>query len=326
MRGEPTDPGVPKPNPEGDETKRRERREAKHGPRYEFVQLDPRPDTENPDYDLGIEVTDPRLLKPGVLNLDHHGEGMTAEDPAACEQALDVAIPPDGAVFATVRPDADSVTAMAVLRIRASEKAFDIDLVRAVGLMDRYGPRMIDHNESVKRYRNKTIAIARVAADHTLLLEERVQFVEQCLDGTVDPVRIKGLVDARDREYTEARKELTVTEVVPEKLVFVEGTHRFATSVGYEHASTVIAYNPEMPILERQDDGSMQPTGETYGKYTVCRYDNNVSTDLEAALQELQGREEGWGGRGDIFGSPQNQETKLTKDDIVKIVTKHIEF
>jgi hypothetical protein len=41
-----------------------------------------------------------------TLNLDHHGPGDTADTPSAAEQALDAALPPDGATLVTVRPDA----------------------------------------------------------------------------------------------------------------------------------------------------------------------------------------------------------------------------
>jgi hypothetical protein len=298
--------------------------EGEYDPRYQFVQLDPRPGAENPPYDFGIEITDPRLVRQGVVNLDHHGEGSTAEDPAACEQALTSPLPPERALIATVRPDMDSMTAMAVLRLRARGIAFDENLVHAVGLVDRYGPRVASDHPELSSARDTVVAIARVAVDASKPLEERVRFIEQCLQGTIDREEVQRLVAEREREYEEARKAAKVEEIIPGKLVFVESTHRLATSIGYEHAPVVIAYNPAMPILERQEDGSMWPSGKTYQKYTVCRWDSNVPVNLEAALKELKEREEGWGGRGDIFGSPQNQDTKLTKEEIIEVVRKYV--
>ena len=286
---------------------------------YEFVQLDPRPGRENPEIDFidfGIEVT-----IPGSPNdLDHHGEGATAETPAACEQALSCELPLEGATLATVRPDADSVTAMAVLESRATGCAIDKQLVAAIGLMDRYGPKV-----EGELYQPETVvAIARMAPNFRIPMAGRVAFVQACLDGTVDMDEVARLVAERDVEYAAAEEASDVTIIIPGYLVFVQSTHRFATTIGYRHATTVVAFNPEMPILERGADGRMKPTGETYKKFTVCRWDSNVKTDLAAALAELQALESGWGGRGDIFGSPQNRDSELDVEAVLEIVRKHV--
>ena len=67
---------------------------------FSFVQLDPRPGANNPEFHLGVEVTVPRLLPAGIANLDHHGRGATMATPAAIEQALTCELPVDGAVIA----------------------------------------------------------------------------------------------------------------------------------------------------------------------------------------------------------------------------------
>lgn len=78
---------------------------------------------------LGIEVTDPAAAALCDLgNIDpQHGHGaqgryaLSAVEQngiAACDAALTWPLPPNGATLATVRPDLDSITAMAVLSLR----------------------------------------------------------------------------------------------------------------------------------------------------------------------------------------------------------------
>ena len=66
------------------------------------------------------------------------------------------------------------------------------------------------------------------------------------------------------------------------------------------------------------------PSKGTHKKFTVCRYDSHVPCDLPAALAELQSLEEGWGGRGDIFGSPQGVSSKLSLEQVLEVVKKHL--
>ena len=134
---------------------------------YQFQQFDPRPiPAANQKNDavfelgsvLGIEVTIPALAgRCDMGNIDHHGEGDTSETPSAIEQALAAKLPADGTVLATVRCDADSVGAMAVLANRVAGRYVDTDLVAAIGRFDRLGPAGGDVPDAV-------VAIARKSA------------------------------------------------------------------------------------------------------------------------------------------------------------------
>lgn len=321
---------------------------------YMFAQLDPRPvgaDANEaifagaPAGVFGIEVTIPALASRCVVNLDHHGVGDTAETPSACEQAMVCELPPEGATLATVRPDADSVTAMAVIHIRMDRLAIDADIVSAVGRFDRLGP-------SAGKPSAVVTAIARKACDFKLPLEARVQWVSEILAGDSKETEVAELVSAHDRELEAAREAseikvvntfqcLVCTQVgtfiggfgaiglqcpicnsVDTKdllsIVTVVSTHRFATTLGYEMAQVVIAQNPAMAV-----DFKDVSKG-TYNKYTVCRYDSHVKCDLPAALLQLQALEPGWGGRGDIFGSPQGVSSVLTLDQVVEVVSRYL--
>jgi hypothetical protein len=298
-----------------------------------FFQLDPRKSREEQEQvDLGIEDT----IGVSDVNIDHHGPDDTADTPSACEQMLAMTPLIVAETIATVRPDADSLTAMAIYKSRREHggaiSQLDDKLISQVGLMDRFGPRAAegfdgdDRNENQKR----GIAISKIASDFRRDMGERVVLVQQILEGNIDDKlvsEIEGLVQQRDREFVDALAASEVQIVVPSSLAFVKSSHRFATQIGYAQASTVLAFNPEMPVMAKDPETNrFAPTGETYRKYTICRYDSHVPTDIPAILEELNALESGWGGRGDIIGSPQNKNSELSEEQVLSIVEKHVQL
>lgn len=290
---------------------------------FKFAQFDPRPQGADVNNGiiataadgrnlLGIEVTIPALAAKCILgNLDHHGRGDTADTPSAVEQAMTAQLPSDGATLATVRADADSVSAMAVLASRFDGKEIDANLVSMLGEMDRLGPK-------VGRRDDRVLAIARKACDFKSTLEARVAWVQAVLARTYDKGEVATLVAARDIEFAQAKAASEVSLHADGRIAVVVSKHRFATNLGYEEASVVVAFNPEMEV-----DFKDVSKG-TYRKFTVCRFDDHVACDLPSALAELQVLESGWGGRGDIFGSPQGVSSQLTIDQVVEVVAKHL--
>jgi hypothetical protein len=316
--------------------------------KMKFYQFDPRPQGLAANEEiltaaepvLGIEVTIPALASRCVGNLDHHGPDSTSETLSACEQALRLvcsetncpvcgdswfshtsdgsecgmgrpAWTKPGLALVTVRPDADSVTAMAVIHNFIHAWGMDPAIVRDVGAFDRLGPSAGEPSPLVT-------AIARKAADHKIPLEERVMWVAEILAGADKRQEIAELCSAHAAELDAARKVSELTLCANGRIACVVSTHRFATTLGYEYAPVVVAYNPVMPVDPRD------PSKGTYAKFTICRYDSHVKCDLPAALVELQALEPGWGGRGDIFGSPQGVSSNLTVDQVVAVVEKHL--
>ena len=265
---------------------------------------------------IGVEVTIPTLVSRCAVNFDHHDISSTAETPSACEQMLAWVTQNWGslgeyaeATLVTVRPDADSVTAMAVLLAALEYGASEATLVTDVGRFDRLGPSAGKPSPLVS-------AIARKSADFKTPLDERVRWVAEIFAGDCKDAEIAELVSAHDRELADARKASEV--VVHGMVATVVSTHRFATILGYENAPVVVAQNPEMPVDFKD------PTKGVYNKFTVCRYDSHTPCDLPAALVELQTLEPGWGGRGDIFGSPQGVSSVLTLEQVLDVVKHHI--
>jgi hypothetical protein len=98
------------------------------------------------------------------------------------------------------------------------------------------------------------------------------------------------------------------------KIAVVESTHRAATMVGYALAPVVVAFNASY----RQGDG--QP----HRKFTICAFEAGKYADIKAALAELAMLEPGWAGSPTIGGSPQGKGSELTIDQVVEVVTNHI--
>ncbi len=297
-----------------------------------FFQLDPRPQgTENNEAIfteaaslgipvIGIEVTLPAYAGRCLMNFDHHGPEDTAETPSACEQVYEfvqknwtnIADFKD-AFFITVRPDADSVMAMGVVYAALNYGSVEPSFLRDVGVFDRLGP-------SAGRPSDEVRALARKASDFQTSLEERVKWAAGFMSG--GPANwqeeIPLICKEADEELEAARAASKVSLFSQGKITLVESSHRFATNLGYESAPVVVAFNPEFPVDPRD------PSLGTYRKFTVCRYNSHVKCDLPAALKEFQSLEKDWGGRGDIFGSPQRVSSELSIEKVLEIVAKHL--
>lgn len=216
---------------------------------FSFAQLDPRPAgkeankalfTEHKDV-LGIEVTIPFLAAQcGLGNLDHHGPDDSVDTPAACDQALTCDLPPKGSLLVTVRCDADSVTAMAILASREQERVVDEDLVHQVSSVDRFGPKAECQDD------HRVSALGRVAADFKQSLAERVSWIQSLLESKISQEEVDVLWQEKVKEFVAAREASELK--VHGDIVTVVSSHRFATQLGYEHAPVVVAQNPQMPV------------------------------------------------------------------------------
>jgi hypothetical protein len=260
---------------------------------------------------LGIEVTIPAVAKYCDLgNIDHHGPNDTAESPSSCEQALVVELPPPGSIFLTIYPDADSITAMAVLANRAEGVPIDLELIRLVADYDKYGPSMGYPADML-------IAVSRIASSRKLDVAEKVVWIQRALRGDVDTDAIAGYVEDHKRDFEEALAATNVTLHAKGQVAIVESKHRYATRIGYAHAKILVCVNSAFPVnFKDEADG-------TYTKYTICRFNQYVPFDLPGALVELQYMEPGWGGRADIVGSPIGISSKLSLDQVLKVVDKY---
>ena len=293
----------------------------------------------DPNKTLGIEVTVPAVAaKCGLGNIDHHRPGDTSATPSACEQAMTAQVPPVDAVVVGVLGDADTLSAMAVLKIRAEigqeryadavaagenvlwDTAPKLDefpqmagLVERIGLIDRFGPNACGEfmqDPAVK-------AIRAVAGRRDLSTEDQVRLIAEVVRDSdlalENNPKLQDYVQQANAAYEQA-KAASKVQPLGNGVVFVESKHQMATQIGYEKGDVVIALNPEMP------KDFKNPEAGTYRKFTVCKRDDHVPIKIN--FDKLNQLESGWGGRPTIGGSPQGEDSKLTVDQVASCLER----
>ena len=264
------------------------------------------------------------------INLDHHGEGCTAESPAACDQAMtvDMTTLPRKCLYS--RLDMDSLVAGAILELRASAalgiidpRDIDEDIVKVVSALDRKGPANLSDDE--KENLPNASFLGRVAFDRDLSFDQKIRIAMgflliQDYDAAKDKADDVEEANAlRLKELEQARKELKV-EKLPSGLVVVNGNSRFAANLIYELGDVGVAFNDSFPIDFKD------PSKGTCKKATIMKRDSNVPLDMTrvaALLNEEEQRMGGsgkWGGRGEIIGSPMGQDYLVPDDRVIAAV------
>jgi len=299
--------------------------------KYKYALLDPRPTGKEKNEEIfssgpvyGIEVTIPALIKRCVSNLDpqHTGGDITR---AAIEEALTVEdLPPAGAILATVRPDLDSVGAMAVLSLRAKGKSLEpaMERIDLVAESDKFarggwpGRQLLPSRENPWPEGQQLLAaIAAAVGDFHVPIKERVALMERWLLTGEEPAEYREKVERERVEMVSALESgaIKVREAAGGKIAVVESTHRAATSVGYCISPVVVALNPEFRFQ----------SGEPIRKFTVCQFETGY-VDLKMVFSELSKLEPGWGGSPTIGGSPQGTSSKLSLEEVVEVVSRHL--
>lgn len=264
-------------------------------------------------FHFGIEMTDVSLLKQGMLNLDHHGNKCGIVTLSACEQALYLPadlLPVRGSTGATVSPDADSVTAMAVLCNRIDGKAIDRKLVEAIGSRDR-GTLTVPSDELLK---DSFFALRSIARNERLRLGQRVALVREILAGTVaveELQRISWRHQSAERMHlNRARARVKVVSVLPGKLALVSTPREFsyqARNIGLAEAPVVLVW---------------QTDRKYFTVISAPRF--KVGAQMREAMQELMRLEPGWVGRPHLFISPRS--SILTKAQVLETLQRHLEL
>jgi len=295
-------------------------------------------DPRNPNYEevgLGIEITTKGF---NGINLDHHKEGDTQETPSAIEQAynlkeeeMPLEIKEGKKKMATVRPDLDSVGAMAtiLLKLENKEEKINKKLIEAIGILDRMGPGVFKKEgkellELTEEEFEKVNKICKAASYNVLIklrnlpLEEKVYFMKKLLTDEIDEKEIESLYEENEKDLEKAKKESKIEDIIDEeekvKVVFIEGSNLRAMEIGYEHAPVIIAYNPQF----KWPDGHITP------KFTIARYDKYVKFDIKSFLEELKKKNPKWGGQENIIGSPQGEDPNISKEEMIELVKKYL--
>lgn len=314
-------------------------------PLYAYGVLDPRPTPEAQAANeaifakgkvYGVEVTIPALASRCEANLDpQHGSSGEALS-SAIEGAIEWELPPNEATLATVKPDIDSVGAMAVIEMRRREIPMSDDLSKRILLIadaDRATSKPWPGRQELPNKENpwpstffvdpRTVAVLGASvSDFKSPLALRVMTMESYLtDGKLPEQHQKQVDDARKQLITalesgEMKAELSMSS----KVAIVIGKHRDAMTIGYSLAPIVVAFNPEF---------SPNPKVPAHAKYTIAQYKIGYA-NLVGALKELNAvdpavtEEAKWGGSAGIIGSPQGISSQLSPEQVSEIVAKYI--
>jgi len=304
---------------------------------YQFATIDPRNTQAAAEANdkmfaksvYGIEVTVPALAKRCIGNLDPQHSGGDVNR-SAIEDALTAELPAEGTTLATVRADLDAVGSMAIFNLRAQGESLEsaMERIGKVANSDKFarggytGPKPLPTRDTPWNEETATAesscelaAIAAAVMDFKVPLADRVATMERWLLTGEEPKQYR---DSVEKERLDMINALETGQIKYEtrsggKIAVVESTHRAATSVGYSLAPVVVALNPSFK----------QGPGDPYKKFTICAFEAKF-VDIKSALAELATLEAGWGGSPTIGGSPQGVSSKLTTEQVVAVVEKHL--
>lgn len=300
---------------------------------YSYAIIDPRPVSREASLadlaaipSMGLEVTVPELAEVcslGNVDPQHLGGDATT---AAIEEVLSTRfqLPPVGARLVTLRADADSVGAMAlieILRQQAEETPWP----------EHHGDRLWAVAERIdiiaaadKGHSEWSPAVGFIPAtvfdglkaevmNFRLPLEERVALTRSWLE-TGDFPGSAAAIAAVDRERSETVGLVEeVKTTLTGRVAVVESTSRFAVSAAYSKADVVVAVNPAFRF----------GGGEPHRKVTVCQKRPGL-VDLKAVFADFNEIEPGWGGSPTIGGSPQGVSSVIATEEVVKVVEQHL--
>jgi hypothetical protein len=292
--------------------------------------LDPKPvtclvDPGFPRLTLGVEITDALLASFCDLgNIDpQHGfaRGQSIPGRTAIEVALDWPLPPPGATLATIRPDSDSIGAMAVLGLRADGVAIS-DAIRArIEIVTRSdcfdfgewaswgaahpppvaGEELLPLSLHPFEIRALAASIGSVSDD----LSESVAMMRAwLLTGTLPP-HGEILVRAADKHAATLWSAglLRVDSLLNGKVACVKSNYPGAITLGYRYAPLVIA----------------EGTVGGNRKITIAQFERG-HIDLHALATRLNAAEPGWGGSATILGSPQGMPSTIEIAEIIQLL------
>ena len=305
-----------------------------------YLQIDPRPASLQSQIELFTSfkkvvffegthkpLNDALASHPNFMNIDPQHTGGNIQQ--SCIMAVyrhecgNYTLPNAGVCYATVRPDLDSVGAMAIAAITNTDDEQYINPAKVeqihqadtleTALKKQWQPHKLSDNPAAK---GELAGLASMVSDFKLDLEMRVGFMAMWLCDKPTPflAEYHAKVQKESEALYKALKsgEIKVSQH-PGKICFVQSAHRAATSIGYQYAPVVIAFNPNFPdkVLGK------------IAKFTICQWGAGY-VDLLKVWAELSKIEHGWGGSPVIGGSPQGVSSKLTPDDVIKVVKRNL--
>lgn len=273
---------------------------------------------------MGIEVTIPGLAEKCDLgNIDpQHSENN--ENLAAIEVAETIELPEGEVTFATIRADLDSVGSMAIISLRQEGVEITDEIrerVSKIADADKFnngpwpGKKTLPSLESPWGDDNEELgAIAASTADFKLSMQDRVEMMKQWIQTGKESEQYRMQVKKEREEIVNALEsgEIKVETVADGRIALIESKHRAGMQIGYSQAPIVVALNPEFGFGD----------APKVKKYTIAQFENGF-VDLKEVKEDLEKLEPGWGGSPTIIGSPQGESSKLSKEEVIRVVERH---
>jgi len=316
----------------------------------DYVQLDPRP-TEAarqknaqafaPGRTVGIEVTLPQYAALCSVNIDPQHDVTHRGYADACSAArwiyenqynLYTRII-EATTLVTVRPDVDSIAAMAIITALQDDVPCPSSLkfndsfcerLHAIDRMDCFanGPwreqgNLLCSMNSWPDEDRAMAALGAMCADFRVPMDQRVQSMMAYLfEGIIPEVYLQQVHAERVAmiaafDAGEIRMEVVMRG--GHAVLVVHSRHRFGTTLGYRLSPVVVAINDQFTI-----NG-----GPPHRKITICQWRegyidlNGVAAALDA---KAEGIKVGWGGSRTIIGSPQGVDTQVSEDEILAAI------
>lgn len=303
----------------------------------EFSILDPRPTDAAKEANekifasgpvLGIEVTVPALAAHCVLgNIDPQHTGENASS-SAIKESLTIEIPAENAVLATVRPDLDSVGAMAIIAMRAEGVEFNSEILSRVDKISEFdsftqgdwpGQKPLPSQEEAwpNKLERELAAMNAAIFDHKVEIAERVRTIRAWLETGVEPAQYRAKAERDRADLVQALSDgrIKVDTTLDGRIAVVESSHFGALNIGYCLAPVVVALNPALRFQG----------GEPHRKFTVCQFKTGY-VNLTAAKEALSKLEPGWGGSPTIIGSPQGVNSTLMGYQVVEVTSSCLQW
>src|SRR3972149_328 len=322
---------------------------------YKFALLDPRPafqeknETVFESRVLGIEVTVPRLAArclEGNIDPQHSG----GEDLAAIGAAMSWPLPPRETTLAPLRPDMDSLGAMAVLEIRRGDKALyarmaEIDYPSDGGLdrevvldrpevlgrisaiagadkargvwpgqqplPSRDNPWGARDEQGLPAPRPLLAAVGAMVAGHRVEIGEKVCNVVYWLQTGHFP----SMCAYEDRVEKE---RLDIILAIESGEIYAFEVGGIAVVFSAHRAGTDIGYRLAPGVVAEKPQFVFQG-GPPQRKGKICQYGPEYINMAEVKKTLLE-EEEGWGGSSTIIGSPQGYPCRISLNEIISFI------
>jgi len=281
---------------------------------------------------LGIEVTIPKYEEYCTLSIDpQHSPNQNKITSIEYifnfqENILDVMTKFNKIVLTTVKTDIDSIGTMAVITLLLNGKlVLDGDLIlrlKAIAKSDRHGRKnWKNQKEDYFQFNDYNVyglpsGLPYMTSDHKISIDQKVNnMIDYLLNGTFKHLnKYNNLVYSNLKQ---SNKNTTSKIIVPKKLSFIESNHRGGVAYGYKFTPCVIAKNPNYIF-------GQEPSKIIGKKITIAQYSDQDFIDLNAIVAELNLIEPGWGGSNVIIGSPLNNPTQISDEQIIEICKKHL--